>query len=342
MVYLDGDIVDDLGDIERRRSPGRLDRLHAALEHTAAVWEAHNPGKNHKGIVGFYLDAKLPLLYVKSLVVTAGLAGHSVAFFAVRTDPGRIGLIHLATMISVPDDAAWREDAMAEPKLFLDIEPSLVTMSWHSHGLLTRPADRWRVSAATAGFAEGLGQMIDRQWRAAGSHKNPADVRMDWVILRMSDDAPLQSAIDALTGVYRPKRDVKYDGRTRQLPVFLALLAVGGPGSNASANLAKAFHLVPAATPSQEIQATIRAHYEELRQCYEAALVRHPRLDGMLKVRFTIGSDGSVTAAERMEETDLPDAEAVGCMLAVFRGLVFYNPEHKSVTVHYPVKFSPE
>lgn len=76
------------------------------------------------------------------------------------------------------------------------------------------------------------------------------------------------------------------------------------------------------------------------RTCYKQALDRNIKLEGRIKTRFVIGLDGAVTNAAD-GGSDLPDAEAVQCVLAQFFKIKFPAPDGGIVTVLYPMMFSP-
>lgn len=99
------------------------------------------------------------------------------------------------------------------------------------------------------------------------------------------------------------------------------------------------------------IDATIKTHMTDLRDCYQAVLspqmfAKQP--GGRIVVRFTIGVDGSVTdAAIKSREWTIgrkpaPSDGIEACMLHEFRGMVFPEPRGGGVViVSYPFQFSP-
>jgi TonB family protein len=93
--------------------------------------------------------------------------------------------------------------------------------------------------------------------------------------------------------------------------------------------------------PPAEIQRLVRMKYGVFRQCYEAGLSRRVDLRGRVTVRFTIGEQGRVTSVEVADVTDLPDVEAVACIVNSYRDLVFPPPLAGIVTVVYPIMFEP-
>lgn len=96
----------------------------------------------------------------------------------------------------------------------------------------------------------------------------------------------------------------------------------------------------PGRLPPEKIQSIVRSAYAEFRQCYERALASRPGLSGRVTVRFVIGREGKVVEAE-VSETTLPDKEATTCMLHHYRKLVFPRPMGGTITVIYPIQFSP-
>jgi hypothetical protein len=92
--------------------------------------------------------------------------------------------------------------------------------------------------------------------------------------------------------------------------------------------------------PREVIQRIVRQQYPKFRQCYEQGLARNPNLSGSVKVRFVIGRAGEVTRASS-EGSDFPDPKVVDCMVREYRKLRFPPPEGGTVTVVYPIKFSP-
>jgi len=92
--------------------------------------------------------------------------------------------------------------------------------------------------------------------------------------------------------------------------------------------------------PPEVIQRIIRGHYDEFRFCYEKGLAKDAKLKGKVVVRFVIERDGHVDQVTDDGST-LPDKDAVACVFAGYRKLVFPQPEGGIVTVIYPIKFLP-
>jgi tetratricopeptide (TPR) repeat protein len=93
--------------------------------------------------------------------------------------------------------------------------------------------------------------------------------------------------------------------------------------------------------PPEAIQRIVRQNYGRFRACYERGLLRNPRIGGRVTARFKIRGDGSVVNIEN-GGSSLPDADVVRCVLDAFGALSFPQPEGGTVTVVYPILFSPE
>jgi len=92
--------------------------------------------------------------------------------------------------------------------------------------------------------------------------------------------------------------------------------------------------------PPEVIQHIVRQSYGKFRHCYEEGLRRNRNLEGMVSTRFIIERDGRVGAISLARAT-LPDPVAVKCVLDEYVDITFPPPEGGSVTVVYPIMFSP-
>jgi hypothetical protein len=90
----------------------------------------------------------------------------------------------------------------------------------------------------------------------------------------------------------------------------------------------------------QVIELVVERELSLLRGCYASALERSAGAAGQINVRFVIDASGRVTQA-RAEHTSLPDCDAVRCVLDVFRGLRFPEPDGGGLHVLYPVLLAP-
>jgi Ca-activated chloride channel family protein len=92
--------------------------------------------------------------------------------------------------------------------------------------------------------------------------------------------------------------------------------------------------------PPEVIQRIVRQNYGRFRLCYEQGLAKNPALEGRISIRFVIRQEGNVGSASDAGSS-LPDRGVVQCVLGALYGLSFPKPEGDSVTVVYPISFSP-
>jgi hypothetical protein len=91
--------------------------------------------------------------------------------------------------------------------------------------------------------------------------------------------------------------------------------------------------------PVEIIQRIVRQHTPRFRECYEAGLATNPMLGGRVAVKFTIDASGdAVNVADA--GSDLADRQVVSCVLAVFPGTTFPQPEAGVVEVVFPMSFT--
>jgi hypothetical protein len=88
------------------------------------------------------------------------------------------------------------------------------------------------------------------------------------------------------------------------------------------------------------IQRVVRANFGRFRLCYENGLRNCPNLQGRVAVRFVIDIDGTVKQP-RDAGSDHADYGVIACVADAFRELRFPPPEGGTVTVSYPILFSP-
>jgi len=83
-----------------------------------------------------------------------------------------------------------------------------------------------------------------------------------------------------------------------------------------------------------------KSYIGRVRLCYSQGLERDPTLAGNVVIRFTIGLEGNVIAAEVANST-LPDKKVVECIRRRFLIMKFPAPEGAPVTVNYSFSFKP-
>jgi hypothetical protein len=93
--------------------------------------------------------------------------------------------------------------------------------------------------------------------------------------------------------------------------------------------------------PAEVIQRVVRQNSGRYRFCYETALRSNPNLQGRVTARFVIDRAGAVAVASD-GGSDIPDEAMRRCVVASFTNLSFPPPDNGTVTVVYPLVFSPE
>jgi outer membrane biosynthesis protein TonB len=87
-----------------------------------------------------------------------------------------------------------------------------------------------------------------------------------------------------------------------------------------------------------QVGRVIHAHFKEIRYCYESATLRSPNVQGTLSLNFSVGSSGSVQAANGGGSTG--DARLQNCIVSRLKGWKFPKPKGGvTVAVSYPLFF---
>ncbi|MBC8068792.1 MAG: AgmX/PglI C-terminal domain-containing protein [Deltaproteobacteria bacterium] len=108
---------------------------------------------------------------------------------------------------------------------------------------------------------------------------------------------------------------------------------LGGDSGEARPRSAKPRSQVRLGTPDVSgrldrdiVRRIVRSHIGELRFCYEAAIARHPKTHGKLRISFTIDGTGEVADAMPISST-IADAQLLACVAARVNGWKFPKPE---------------
>jgi hypothetical protein len=89
----------------------------------------------------------------------------------------------------------------------------------------------------------------------------------------------------------------------------------------------------------EAVAKTINAHLQEVRGCYERALIKDPGLAGKVVLEWTIGTTGSVVAAKTKSST-LKNSAVEGCILSALKTWQFPQPRGGVVIISYPFLFN--
>ena len=89
------------------------------------------------------------------------------------------------------------------------------------------------------------------------------------------------------------------------------------------------------------IQKVVRAHENEIRHCYDMALLKDKKLTGRIMTQFVILPDGKVERAAIVEsESTLNNPEVEKCIIEHIEQWVFYsNDGYSKLLVNYPFEF---
>lgn len=94
----------------------------------------------------------------------------------------------------------------------------------------------------------------------------------------------------------------------------------------------------------ETIATTIKGHLEEIKTCFGPAAKANPKLEGLVRTSFVIGSDGKVMEAEIIEST-LNHKETEICIAKAVESWKFPEPpQGQTVEVKYPflLRVKPE
>lgn len=141
-------------------------------------------------------------------------------------------------------------------------------------------------------------------------------------------------------------KQLRKRGQTSLVQLRFDEPAAEGPPPNASAeaiaNASPNRGTKPGRLPPEVVLKAVRARFGSYRLCYEDGLRRDRDLTGKITIRFVIGVDGKISAANADEwQSNMPDAEVTKCVLQQIREAVFPAPEGGIVTVVYPIMFAP-
>lgn len=92
----------------------------------------------------------------------------------------------------------------------------------------------------------------------------------------------------------------------------------------------------------EKVRGVIGSHREELRSCYERAVLENPNLEGTCTLRIVIAGDGSVGTTS-LQGSTLRSVSLGRCLLQLVRTWRFPPPtDGKTAAVDYPLAFRKE
>lgn len=112
-----------------------------------------------------------------------------------------------------------------------------------------------------------------------------------------------------------------------------------GGGSGSKANVTQGAPTVSGGLAAEVIKRVVRRNVNQVRYCYEKALVNNPGLAGKVTVKFVIDREGKVVSATAADNT-VGDATVASCITNRFMSWTFPKPADGIVTVTYPFTFA--
>jgi TonB family protein len=92
----------------------------------------------------------------------------------------------------------------------------------------------------------------------------------------------------------------------------------------------------------EKVREVVTAHRDELRSCYERAVVETPGLEGSCTLRIVIAGDGSVGTTS-LQNSTVRSVSLGRCLLQLVRTWRFPAPtDGKTAAVDYPLAFRKE
>jgi hypothetical protein len=120
--------------------------------------------------------------------------------------------------------------------------------------------------------------------------------------------------------------------------------SVPAPGSSDRRRAADGTVIYPLDGPG--VREAVQAALPEIKDCYEGWHNLQPSLEGQLKIKMVIASDGGreggfVEQISLLDDAGMGHAAFEGCVLSVLNGMRFDAPEGGGkMTIHYPLVFS--
>jgi hypothetical protein len=115
------------------------------------------------------------------------------------------------------------------------------------------------------------------------------------------------------------------------------------PRNSATMDQRYPFTFKPPAASLEDNQVidTMKAHLGDVKTCYESALKDKPELKGMITVEFTVGQDGKVVGAKKVDSS-LGSAPVETCIENKAKTWVFPKPKGVgNVVFSYPFNLTP-
>ena len=110
------------------------------------------------------------------------------------------------------------------------------------------------------------------------------------------------------------------------------------PAAEAAKKSKKAKEEKEGSLPQDKIVKVVNQNKAGIKQCYEAAKLRKPDIEGSITMRWKVYPEGNVESCDVVEST-LDDKETAGCITGEIKNWTFPKPKDGVVTVTFPFHF---
>ncbi len=120
-----------------------------------------------------------------------------------------------------PDPTQEVTPQTPEKVLNVNIGPEEFTLTWKQGAVVAAEVKVPKPSNAGDPPKYGdLAKKFEEEWKIHGSHKDPADTKVDQAILHADNRLPFKEIIAVLDALYMPKREMKLGEKVQTVPVF--------------------------------------------------------------------------------------------------------------------------
>lgn len=301
-IELDGKLVGSVTAFEKTKRLAKVDELFETMKGLRKAFREEHPGTPFPGAFLMRGDASVTMLAVKSAYQTAAYAG----FPNPSIEVGGKRILASAEIPAMPDAEPKKPEG---PVLSVVVGKETVRLMTRVDGV-----DAANIETPEGGLLEAVKARFDAK-------------PIDRVVLYVPNDSTF-GRFGKILGVL-----AEATGNDGTPPIVISV-ADERPTPLDGGEDGKAGRL-----PPDVIQRIVRKNFSKFRHCYEQALLKNPKLEGRVVVKFVIGLDGKVSSVSA--GGDIPDATVPSCVGKHFHDLVFPKPEGGIVTVSYPIVFSP-
>jgi biopolymer transport protein ExbD len=104
------------------------------------------------------------------------------------------------------------------------------TLLWKKGQTVVNTIDVERKAVPIGGAGDfaypDLAKRISEEWNQHGSHRSPADLKVDQAVLHTANTTPFRDVIAVIDAVYSPQREFKLGSEVKSLPAFNVTFAI--------------------------------------------------------------------------------------------------------------------